>query len=483
VRRATSQGIAMKQGTAAQILLFELNEVPYRVVDDYVARHPGSALARVLPKCAQWRTVTEDRLLSPWVTWPSVHRGVFDSTHTIQHFGQSLQDIDARYPPLWKILRGHGERVGVFASLHSYPLPPDAAGYEFYVPDPFASGAECVPARLASFQELNLTMSRQSARNVSTHIPWRAAARFAARAPGLGLRASTVWATLDQLRTERSRPWARVRRRTFQTVLAFDLFTRLLQQRKPRFCTFFTNHVASAMHRYWAATYPGDYDAMQFDATWRATFQDEIDYAMGWFDRFLQQLVRTVDSTPGAELWVASSMGQAAVAAQPVETQLYITDLGRFMTALGFEAADWTQRPAMAPEVSLFVREDKAPALHSALETLRVGDRGLHFSQREGGFFMISAGQENLPAAVAHARLGDRHIPLAEAGLENVAIEDQSTSSAYHVPEGMLWVYAGAPPRPARPPARTIDIAPAILTRLGYDPPATMAGSAAAILD
>src|SRR5262249_33680547 len=99
-------------------------------------------------------------------------------------------------------------------------------------------------------------------------------------------------------------------------------------------------------------------------------------------------------------------------------------------------------------------------SLHWSLETLRVGDRGLHFSQREGGLFMISAGQENLPPAVAHARLGERRIPLAEAGLENVAIEDHSTSSAYHVPEGMLCVYAGAPARPARPLARTIDIAP-----------------------
>jgi hypothetical protein len=342
-----------------------------------------------------------------------------------------------------------------------------------------------VPARLESFQRLNLTMSRQSARNVSTAIPWGTALRFLADAPRLGLRPATAWATIQQLRDERRQPWTRVRRRTFQTVLAFDLFERLLHRTRPDFCTFFTNHVASAMHRYWAATYPGDYARMDFDADWRATYRGEIDYAMWWFDAFLARLVGFVDAHPGDELWVASSMGQAATVAQPLETQLYITDLGRFMTTLGFAPEEWSQRPAMAPEVSLYVREDRAPALRSALAELRVGGAPLQTSERERGFFMIAAGHENLPPDLREALLGDRKIPLQHLGLENVAIEDQSTSSAYHVPEGSLLVYraARAATPAGRPLVRSIDVAPAILRRLGVQPPAGMHGDAASIAD
>jgi len=346
-----------------KIVLFELNEVPFRVLDDFVKRRPQSAVARLLPRSAQFRTQTQDRLLSPWVTWPSLHRGAYDVDHGIQHFGQDLTAIDRRLPPLWKTLRARGAQTGVFASLHSYPPPADAADYAFYVPDPFAAGSACYPPRLRSFQELNLRMSRQSARNVSTGVPWGAAARFAVDSPRLGLRAATVAATVRQLVDERRRPWTRVRRRTFQTVLAFDLFEKLLRSTQPDFCTFFTNHVASSMHRYWAATYPADYEKMDFDAAWRAQFQDEIDYAMRWFDVMIARLEKFVHRHPEYEIWVASSMGQAATSAQPCETQLYITDLGRFMQAFGIAPGEWSQRPAMAPEVSVFVNEDRAPAL------------------------------------------------------------------------------------------------------------------------
>lgn len=468
----------------ARIILFELNEVPYRVLDDFVARNPNSTLAHLLPRCAQYNTVTEDRHLSPWVTWPSLHRGVFDAEHGIQHFGQDLTSADARYPPLWQILHAHGARVGVFASLHTYPLPAGAGDYAFYVPDPFAPGSETIPAQLGRFQRLNLKMSRQSPRNVSTAIPWREAAHFLAAAPRLGLRAATAWATLQQLRDERRKPSTRVRRRTFQTVLAFDLFEHQLRRMQPDFCTFFTNHVASAMHRYWAAAYPDDYAHMEFDAAWRATYREEIDYAMWWFDAFLSRLATHVDAHPGCELWVTSSMGQAATVAQPLETQLYITDLARFMAALGVGEGEWSQRPAMAPEVSLFVVEHRVDALRSALAQLRVGGQPFHFSERERGFFMISAGHPNLPAGVRDAHVGARAIPLQELGLENVPIEDHSTSSAYHVPEGHLLIYAPDRLRttPAgRPRVRSIDIAPAILTALGVVPPPGMRGDAAVL--
>ena len=39
------------------------------------------------------------------------------------------------------------------------------------------------------------------------------------------------------------------RRRAIQSALYFDAFLKQLQGRQPAFCTFFTNHVAAAMHR------------------------------------------------------------------------------------------------------------------------------------------------------------------------------------------------------------------------------------------
>ena len=74
-------------------------------------------------------------------------------------------------------------RVGLFGSLHSYPLPEDVRDYAFYVPDVFAAGDECFPEGVEDFQSFNLAMSRRSALNVAQGVPWREALRFLASAP------------------------------------------------------------------------------------------------------------------------------------------------------------------------------------------------------------------------------------------------------------------------------------------------------------
>jgi len=39
-----------------KVILFELNEVPYRIVDEFCAWRPRSSFARTLPACRQYET-------------------------------------------------------------------------------------------------------------------------------------------------------------------------------------------------------------------------------------------------------------------------------------------------------------------------------------------------------------------------------------------------------------------------------------------
>ena len=65
-----------------RFVLFELNEVPMRVVQHFAQHHPRSAFARLLKRGAQWDTITPDQgHLSPWITWPTLHRGVSGARH------------------------------------------------------------------------------------------------------------------------------------------------------------------------------------------------------------------------------------------------------------------------------------------------------------------------------------------------------------------------------------------------------------------
>ena len=98
------------------IVLFELNEVPWEILDDYVAARPGSGLARVLDRSHSFTSMAADRgHLSPWTTWPTLHRGVNDERHMIASFGQDRTEADRRFPPVWTLLHDAGVSAGVCA--------------------------------------------------------------------------------------------------------------------------------------------------------------------------------------------------------------------------------------------------------------------------------------------------------------------------------------------------------------------------------
>jgi hypothetical protein len=462
-----------------RIILYELNEVPFRVLDWYCRRHPGSAFARILPDCAQYETRTEDQgHLSPWITWPSLHRGVSGAEHGIQELGQDTAEVDRRCPPLWMLVARQGLKAGVCGSLHSYPLPRDLSGYSFFIPDVFAWGPECFPRDLSAFQEFNLRMSRNSPREVESGVAWPEAARLLAKLGDIGLTPRTLWRVGLQLAQERVFDWRKVRRRTYQAVLSFDVFLAQLRRSEPSLVTFFTNHVASAMHRYWAATFPSDYTRFGFESDWVRRYAHEIDFAMRAADEFLATLVEFVERHPEFMIWVASSMGQAATQTRTVSSILCLRDARRFLRVLGADAGEWTERPAMFPQVNLEGPPAAATRLREALAGVRIGGQPLGFQcDSARGFVSVDFGHGDLSGEGGAVKVAGRAVTLEEAGLRLMRVADGVEANAYHVPEGMLLVFDPRSRGKGDGRRRTVsvlEVAPAILERLGLCPPAYM---------
>lgn len=98
------------------------------------------------------------------------------------------------------------------------------------------------------------------------------------------------------------------------------------------------------MHRYWAAVFPEDYDHFELRDEWVKYFRNEIHFTMSKFDNLFARLPHFVDLNPEYQLWVATSMGQAATEARPCESQLYCVDPKRFMSAMGITPSEWSSR-------------------------------------------------------------------------------------------------------------------------------------------
>ncbi len=460
-------------------MLFELNEVPWRIIDEFVADHPNSALARLLPRSRCYTSIAADRgHLSPWTTWPTLHRGVNDEQHMIGGFGQDRHEVDECFPPVWQLLRSAGVSVGICGTLHSFPVPKDMSGYSFYLPDPFATEPTAHPEQLIPFQEFQLMMVRASARNVDTAVPRDAARAFLRTSHRIGVRAGTFAALAGQLLAERRKPWLSTRRRSMQAIVSFDVYVKALTDTRPAFSSFFTNHVASAMHRYWAAGHPGDYDEIGLGDDWMDRYRDEVPWAMARADRMIGRLAEFAEENPDYELWIASSMGQGPTLAQPLETQLYLQDPGRMLGELaGVPEDGWSRRPAMNPQCNVRVAPEYISAVEGALRTLTVDGRPLVFRQAADGFFSMDWGQPNLHDAPDAVRVGGEVVAPATLGLEAVEIEERSDTTAYHIPEGVLAIYDPLDTEDrsgVRRDVSVLEVAPAILHTFGVAVPGYM---------
>ena len=427
-----------------RFVLFELNEVPLRVAEYYADNHPQSAFAKILMRGDRWNIFTSDEgHLSPWITWPTLHRGVDSKEHHIVALGQDRTEVDEQYPPVWELLARAGRRVGVFGSLHSYPLPSHVDRYAFYVPDTFAAGPETHPAELSAFQSFNLDMVDRSGRNVSNELPVKQGLSFLLRSLPAGIRPHTLMKIGRQLVSERVWRHRTTRRRTIQSLLAFDLFLAQLQSNKPDASFFFTNHVASAMHRYWPATFTEDYETAKWSDTWVQRFSGEISYAMAEADEMLAEMLTFADRNPDFLILVSGSMGQAAVddPRKQVKTEVLLRDMSKFLATLGVEGG-WKRRRTMEPTYTLAFDEDQsAERFMAAIADVKVAGRPIKSRRLDENGIEFVLGQNNIPDAELMVTIRNRTVEPAEVGLANVLIDDEVGSAAYHVPEGMLLAY------------------------------------------
>ena len=102
------------------VLMLEINEVPLRVYEKYALDSRFPHITRLLKNSQLVDTLISDEgELSPWCTWPTIHRGLSKQEHGVIHLGQDPATF--RGTPIWDEYLQSGHAVGVFGSLQSWP--------------------------------------------------------------------------------------------------------------------------------------------------------------------------------------------------------------------------------------------------------------------------------------------------------------------------------------------------------------------------
>jgi hypothetical protein len=299
---------------AQKVVVVEANEVPPRIFQEYVRRHPRSCLSRLLAEGTFGATVADDvpgTFLYPSQTWASFNTGRSYSEHRIHWYNDPKTWTDF----YWHHAAKAGRVTVLVNTLHSSPLSSfcEEGNYALVVPDCFASDDDTLPDDYQSFQAFNRAITLANGRRSNLHAIIGSSAGSFLRRPvprlwGLSLTSlsdisGALVAAASLGRTERIR--------NAQFPLLASIFLDALHQRDPDLAVLFTNHIAANQHRYWYALFPADYGEALYDGAWIKKYESEIINAMALLDSWLTHIAKFCHAT-GRLLLITTSMGQAA---------------------------------------------------------------------------------------------------------------------------------------------------------------------------
>jgi hypothetical protein len=476
-------------GRKRDVILYELNEVPWSIVDFYVERRPKSNFAELLNGGQALTTrhaasaPAELKHLQPWRTWPSLHNSTFE--HNSFDLGQDPATF--RGDPIWDVAERAGLSVGIFGPLQSWPARRFGHG-GFYVPDTFSKDSKTYPASLSRFQAFNLAMTGQNGFTSDATLNPKSLLGTGVDLVRLGLTPRSAGTLAGHLAREAKDERYKQRRASMQVLPSFDLYWRLHRKYEPRLSIFFTNHVASMMHRFWGDAMPGyttehDYVADEVYGTFVLT-------AMDFTDRQLGRIRKYIASHRDSMLVVAASMGQGPVEPRFSDMGLFVLDdHATLVSRLGLPSAELGL--TMYPYLSLvFADEAAAQAAVRPIESVTIDGVGPMFSQ-----FRVEGRTVTFAIANVIDNPDEKYglsIPVhfRPAGTESDATTTPADlgftfrsriggdNTAYHVPEGMMLAYgAGVTRDPSRKEVDVLDVAPSILANaLGVEPAPSMRG-------
>ena len=359
----------MKNENNKSLIIYELNEIPKKVLENFIYKYPESNLAKLCIKDGYSETFTSDSgELHPWSSWPTFHRGVNSQKHKIKFLNQDISAAN-KFPPIWQKLREEGFSIGIFGSLQSFP-PLEGENVKFFLPDTFAPYPNAYPKYLEDFQDFNLALTMRNKAH-TRDIEYRDIRKFLKLILSGMFSIKTLYKIFSHVFLEILNKKYKNRRSLIQPILGFDIYFKLLKKHKPQFSTFFTNHVAGIMHRYWKDSFPEDFKENKNNNIIDSFNAASLDIALQISD-YQIGLLLDFQKNRGGKIWVVSALGQEAINWGEYIPQITLDSENDLLNLIGLEKSNYKFVPSMHPDINVECKDKLAlQNLRDSLASLR----------------------------------------------------------------------------------------------------------------
>ena len=138
------------------------------------------------------------------------------------------------------------------------------------------------------------------------------------------------------------------KRPSFQTLISWDIFKGLYKKRKIKFATFFSNHIANIMHRYWDDIFYKESNNIESPSSQKNNgFCDEDS------DDILRDVILMNKSNKNLKIFFLSGMVKIKLTTQSMRALRRKLEIFKNLHAYGLSQEDYTPLLAMVPQIAI----------------------------------------------------------------------------------------------------------------------------------
>jgi hypothetical protein len=278
-----------------RLILIELNEINFDVVEKYVAADAGRfpALKKLL-NGARIRTTSEEKYeqLEPWIQWPSVHTGCTFAEHGIFRLGDV---VGTKAPQIFEQLEQAGCKIGVISAMNAENRLSKPA---YFVPDPWT---QTPPDGSWWSRALTEAVSQTVNDNSQARITPKSALQLVL---ALARFARPSHYILQLVLSSRQKPWLKP---LVLDLLLHDVHWSFFNAKRPDFSTLFLNAGAHIQHHYFFNAEPLRGELTKKNPHWYVKASDDpVADVLGLYDLIVGEYFSRTDT----EIILATGLSQ-----------------------------------------------------------------------------------------------------------------------------------------------------------------------------
>ncbi len=410
---------------AKHLILLELNEINFDVVDKYLAADPMRfpALKKLLSG-SNIRTSCEKRYeeLEPWIQWASVHTGKTYAEHGVFRLGDI---VGTTVSQIFEQLESAGLKVGAISAMNAVNRLKRPA---YFIPDPWTQTS---PDSSWWSQVLGQAISQVVNDNAQARITTKSALQVV-----LGLlrfaRVAHYQKYLSLVLGSRSKPWLKA---LVLDLLLHDVHWSMFNAKKPNFSTLFLNAGAHIQHHYFFNAEPLRKSSPNKNPAWYVPEnEDPLGEVLGLYDMIVGEYFTRTDT----DVIVATGLAQKPY--DRVKFYYRLNGHGEFLQGLGITFS--RVFPRMTRDFLIeFESEKQAQVAQDILAGVRVVDEDIplfgEIDNRGDSLFVTLTYPHEITEKTQY-QVGDRKLVLLPE-VSFVAIKN-----GMHQEEGFAFFTPGA---------------------------------------